>query len=678
MFMGIALSLLYCPEGPRWQQKTGALARACEFWNNSHEVEEIAMPFADADRRIENLKGLYPEKFLKDEDVFRHIRRGDRIFVGTGCGEPQHLIRAFMKYAWSNPRAIFDAELSHLLTLGLAPYSFERFRPNFRQNFFFIADTTREAINQGQADYSPVFLSQIPRLFRRRLITIDVAFIQVSPPGDNGSLSLGVSVDIIKEAIRHCPLVIAQVNAFMPFVHGDSLVDAEDVDFFVHCDEPLLEYENPAVDESMQRIGMNVSKIIPDNATIQVGYGKIPNAILSSLGNKRHLGVHTELLGSGIIELMERGVIDNTKKSIDTGRTVASLCLGTNDIFSSIHDNPKVCFMPIDYTNNPHIIAQHDHMVAINSALEVDLTGQATAESIGEMFYSGIGGHADFMRTVAHSSTGKTILALQSTARNGTVSRIVPYLSPGAGVTLNRGDIHYVVTEYGICYLHGKNIRERAMSLIAIAHPAFRPWLIEEAKKHNLIFKDQAFFPGDRGEYPEELETHRTTRTGLTILLRPIKISDEPLLKDFVYSLSDNSLYMRFLTTRAEIPHHDLQKLVVIDYTSHMAILAVLEHDDREEIIGVARYVIEDDVHRAVLAIAVRDNVQKKGVGTELLEYVTYLARKQGLLGFTGEALAENRPVMRMLSRFRERGFEVQRTISGGLLTLEITFRDAS
>lgn len=635
------------------------------------------MHFPDADQRTENLKRLYPSKFADTGKVFRHIRRGDRIFVGTGCGEPQYLIESFMNYAWSNPRAVFDTELSHLLTLGLRPYSFEKFRPNFRQNFFFIADSTREAINKGMADYSPVFLSQIPRLFRRRLITIDAAFIQVSPPGDNGLLSLGVSVDITKEAIRHCPLVIAQVNAHMPFVHGGGFVDPEDVTFFVPYDEPLLEYEAPVLDETIRTVGANVSKIIPDNATIQVGYGKIPNAILSSLGGKKHLGVHTELLSDGIVDLMEKGVIDNSKKSIDAGKTVASLCIGNERVYRYIHDNPKISFMPVDYTNNPRVIAEHDHMVAINTALEVDLTGQATAESIGKTFYSGIGGHTDFMRTVAQSSTGKTILAMQSTAKNGSVSRIVPFLSMGAGVTLNRGDIHYVVTEYGICYLHGKNIRERAMSLISIAHPRFRPWLIDEAKKHNLIFQDQEFYPGEKGEYPAELETYRTTKTGLTVFLRPIKISDEPLLKDFIYSLSENSIYRRFLTTRAEIPHRVLQKLVVIDYTSQMAILAILEHDGKEEILGVARYTIESDMHRAVLAIAVRDDMQNKGVGTELLEYVTNIAKKQGLLGFKAESLAENRPVMHMLNRFREWGCTVQRFISEGLLLMEITFKDA-
>ncbi|MGC9325946.1 MAG: GNAT family N-acetyltransferase [Desulfomonilia bacterium] len=636
------------------------------------------MAFHDAARRIEELKRMYPEKFLSQGQIFSHIHRGDRIFVGTGCAEPQYLVQQFTDYAKKNPKAFFDAELSHLHTFGVAYPSYDTFRPNYRQNVFFIADSTRDAINQGLMDYTPIFLSQIPRLFSRQLIPVDVALIQTSPPDEKGRLSLGIGVDITKAAVKNCSVVIAQINAHMPYVHGDSLIDLEDVDFIIHHDEPLLEYEVEDPGESVQRIGRHVAKIIPDGSTIQVGYGGIPNAILANLRDKKHLGIHTELLTSGIVKLMRDGAVDNTKKTIDTGKTVASLCLASGDTYDFLHDNPSVMFMPIDYTNNPQIILQQANMVAINSALEIDLTGQATAESLGEMFYSGIGGQADFMRGIAASPNGKTILAIQSTARSGTVSRIVPFLSRGAGVTLNRGDIHYVVTEYGICYLHGKNIRERAMSLISIAHPKFRPWLIEEAKKHRIIFQDQAFFPGEKGEYPDDLETHRTTRKGQTVLFRPIKISDEPLLKEFVYSLSDESIYKRFLSPRAEIPHEDLQKLVVIDYTKHMAILAILEHEGREEIIGVARWAVEGDMHTAVLAVVIRDDYQNQGIGDELLSYVTYLAQKQGLLGFTGEVLANNRPVLRLLNKFRERGFEVSRSISEGVLSLKIMFSDSA
>ncbi|RLB23919.1 MAG: acetyl-CoA hydrolase [Deltaproteobacteria bacterium] len=618
-------------------------------------------------------KDTYPDKFVSEDKVFSNIHRGERIFIGTACGEPQYLVQALIKYVESHPKDFFDTEVFHVWTFGVAPYTDEKFKSNFRHNSFFIGNNTRDAINKGDADYTPIFLSQVPELFYRKLVPVDVAMIQTSPPDNHGYMSLGVSVDITKAAVENASTVITQVNSHMPRVHGDTFMHLDDVDFIVPYDEPLLEYETEVPGEIAQRIGNYVARIIKDGDTIQVGYGSLPNAILLNLRNKKHLGVHTELLSDAIVELMKNGVIDNTKKSIDRGKAVATFCMGKKKTYEYIHDNPCIEFRTIDYTNNPLIIAQHNNIVAINSALEVDLTGQATAESIGKIFYSGIGGQADFMRGAVLSHNGKTILALQSTAKNGEVSRIVPFLKEGAGITLNRGDIHYVITEYGIAYLHGKNIRERAMELISIAHPKFRPSLIEKAKKLNLIYKDQAFIPGKKGEYPEDLETYRTTETGLEILLRPVKISDEPLLKDFVYSLSDQSLYRRFISRRTDMPHEFLQKFVIIDYAEEMAIFAVLKHAKKEEIIGVGRYFIDKNTHTAETAFAVRDDFQKRGIGTELLKYLTYLAQKQGLLGFTAEVLVENRP---MLHIFQKMGFDMQKRISSGVYELRMMFRE--
>jgi len=373
---------------------------------------------------------------------------------------------------------------------------------------------------------------------------------------------------------------------------------------------------------------------------------------------------------------MKRDVIDNTTKEIDHGKTVATFCMGKKETYEYIHDNPSIVFRTIDYTNNPLVIAQHKNMVAINSALEVDLTGQATAESIGKTFYSGIGGSADFMRGAVLSPEGKTILVLQSTAKDEGVSRIVPFLGKGTGVTLGRGDVHYVVTEFGIAYLHGKNIRERAMTLAAIAHPKFRPWLIEEAKKLRLIYRDQAFIAGEKGEYPEDLETYKTTKTGLTIILRPVKISDEPLLKDFLYSLSDQSIYRRFFSTRTDMPHEYLQKFVVIDYTQKMVILVVIKKGEKEEIVGMGQYAIVGNTHTADVALVVRDDYQNRGIGTELVSYLTYLAKKQGLLGFTADILVDNKPMLHVLRLFEQMGFEIEKKMEAGVFELKIAFRE--
>jgi acyl-CoA hydrolase/GNAT superfamily N-acetyltransferase len=624
-------------------------------------------------KNIKGIKALYPEKFPTAERIFSAIHPGNRIFIGTGCGEPQSLVKALINYVRSHPKAFFDAELLQVWTLGVAPYADEKFKDNFRHNSFFIGNNTREAVNQGLADYTPVFLSQVPGLFQKKLVPVDVALIQTSPPDEHGFMSLGISVDIVKAATESASLVIAQINSHMPRVLGETFINIKEVDFAIHCDEPLLEFEDTVSDDIALKIGNYVARIVQDGDTIQVGYGSIPNAILAHLKNKEHLGVHTELLTDGIVELMKSRVIDNSRKELNRGKTVAAFSMGRHETYDYLHDNPAIEFRPVNYTNNPTVLARQNNMTAINSALEIDLSGQATAESLGKLFYSGIGGQADFMRGAILSPGGKTILALQSTAENGEVSRIVPFLKEGAGVTLTRGDIHYVVTEYGIAYLHGKNIRERAMDLIAIAHPKFREQLIEQAKERRLIYKDQAFISGVHGVYPEELEAYKTTRTGLNMLLRPVKLSDEPLLKDFFYSLSNDSMYRRFISTRSDMHHDRLQPFVVIDYTKEMVILAVLEQDEKELIVGMAQYLIDANAHTAEAAFVVRDDFQGKGIGAVLLSHITYLAKKSGLLGFTAAVLMENRP---MLQLFEKMGFNIEKRTDGGIYELTMSFRN--
>ena len=626
---------------------------------------------AEKDRTLEEMKAAYPKKFVSEDKCFQHIHPGDRIFISSGCGEPQYLIRALIRYVESEPKAFFDAEVLHVYSLGLAPYTDEKFKQNFRHTSFFIGTNTRDPINRGAADYTPIFLSKVPDLFRRGLIPVDVALIQTSPPDRHGYMSLGVSVDMVKTATENASLVVAQVNANMPRVHGDGFIHIDDVDFIVPYDEPILEYVSEADDEIAQGIGKYVSRLVQDGDTIQVGYGGIPNAVMANLQNKKHLGVHSELLSDGIVTLMKKGVVDNSRKSVNRGKTVVAFCMGRRETYEYIHDNPAFEFRTIDYVNNPLVIAQHTNMTAINSALEIDLTGQTTSESIGKIFYSGIGGHADFMRGAVLSRGGKAILAVPSTAENGTVSRIVPFLKEGAGITLHRGDVHYVVTEYGIAYLLGKNIRERAMELIAIAHPSFRPWLIEEAKKRNLIYKDQAFIPGKKGEYPEELETTRTTKTGVEVLLRPVKMSDEPLLKDLFYSLSEDSMYRRFISQRRDMPHERLQQFVIIDYTKEMEILAFVKEGEKVEFVGVGQYSLEESNHTAEVAFAVKDTHQNKGVGTTLLSYLTYLAKRQGLLGFTATVLVENTPMVHLF----EKMFDVERHVEEGVYELKMMFK---
>jgi len=622
---------------------------------------------------IEDLKRNYPAKFVPQKRIFDKILPGDRIFIGTGCGEPAYLVQALITYVESNPKAFFDTEIFHIWTLGVAPYADEKFKHNFRHNSFFIGTNSREAVNRGLADYTPIFLSQVPHLFRRKAIPIDVALIQTSLPDDHGYVSLGISVDIVKAAVENAVLVVAQLNSNMPRVLGDTFIHVNDIDYIVPRDEALLEYETRVATGIAERIGKHVAKIVEDGDTIQVGYGAIPNAILSNLAAKKNLGVHTELFTEGMAELMQQGVITNARKTIDRGKAVAAFCMGNRKTYDYIHDNPGIEFRTIDYTNNPAVIAGIGNITAINSALQIDLTGQATAESIGRTFYSGIGGQADFMRGAALAPNGKTILVLQSTAQDDEVSRIVPFISEGAGVTLTRGDIHYVVTEFGIAYLHGKNIRERAMALISIAHPKFQSHLIDEARRHSIIYKDQAYISGKGGEYPEELEASRTTKGGLKIFLRPVRISDEPLLKDFFYSLSEETIYRRFMSALTNMPHEKLQEFfVVIDYRKQMVVLAVFEQKGREVIAGVGQFRGNENSHTAEVALMVKDEYQNKGIGTELLAHLTYIAKKQGLLGFSAEVLKENRL---MLHLFEKMGFHMEKETLPELYNLRLGFR---
>jgi acyl-CoA hydrolase/GNAT superfamily N-acetyltransferase len=614
-----------------------------------------------------------PEKFQIDERIFSHIHRGDRIFISTACGEPQFLVKSLVRYAESHPKAIIDAELMHVWTLGVAPYTDQKFGTNFRHNSFFVGDNTRTSVNTGLADYTPIFLSRIPKLFKNKMIPIDVALVQTTLPDQNGYMSLGISVDICMDAIENASIVIAQVNRNMPRVLGDSFLNIRNVDYIVDHDEDLLEYHPDDPDDITNRIGRYVASIIDDGDTLQVGYGRMPGAILPNLVEKNGLGIHTELFTDSMVDLIINGNIDNSRKNIDRGKTVAAFCMGRKKTYEFINDNPSIEFKRISYTNNPLVIAQNNSMTAINAALQIDLTGQATAESIGSQFYSGIGGSADFMRGAILSPGGKTILVLQSTARNDEVSRILPYLEPGTGVTLNRGDINYVVTEYGIAYIHGKNIRERAMDLIAIAHPKFRPWLIEEAKKLALIYKDQAFIPGKRGEYPQHLETYRTTRDGAPIRIRPVNINDETIIKDFFYSLSDQSFQRRFISSRLDMTHDRRQEFVVIDYTVELVLLAFVKDGEKEILAGMGQMIKEEKSHTAEVAFAVRDRMHNRGIGSELLAYLAFLAKREGLLGFTADVLMENQP---MLHVFEKMFPDIQKRLDSGVYELVLRFRE--
>ena len=406
------------------------------------------------------------------------MRSGQRVYLQGGCATPRPLVQALVVRA----PELHDVEIVHLHSEGDAPYTRPEFAGHFRHNALFIGPNAREAVNAGRADYTPVFLSEIPGLFAADL-PIDVALIQVSPPDANGFCSLGISVDVAKPAAEDAATVIAQVNPLMPRTHGDSFLHISHIDYLVSVEEPLIEFQPASVDEVSLRIGAHVAAIIEDGSTIQMGIGAIPNGVLLALAGHKHLGIHTEMFSDGLLELVQRGIVDNEAKNYHRSKVVTSFIMGSRRLYDFVHDNPMIEMHPVSFTNDPVLIARNDKMVAINSAIEIDLTGQVCADSIGHVFYSGIGGQTDFVRGAAMSRGGKPIIALPSTATSGTVSRIVAELKPGAGVVTSRGDVHWVVTEYGAVNLHGKTVRERARALIEIAHPSFRDQLAEAARR---------------------------------------------------------------------------------------------------------------------------------------------------------------------------------------------------
>ncbi|NLO22178.1 MAG: GNAT family N-acetyltransferase [Syntrophomonadaceae bacterium] len=622
---------------------------------------------------MDYLKEHYPEKFTTADMAFKKIQRGNKIYIGTAAGEPKYLVRSLMEYLNQNPSAFFDVDIYHVWTLfDDREFLFEKYKRNFRVKSFFIGDSNRDAINKGDADYTPVFTSRIPQLFNRKSFPIDIALVQVSLPDEHGYFNLGVGVDITKAAVENAGVIIAQVNAHMPRVHGDGFIHIKDIHYIIPYDEPLTQYEFDKENEIALQVGRHVASLVRDGDTIQIGYGNIPFGVLSCLGQKKNLGVHTDLITDAIVNLMKTGVVDNSKKSINKGKTIGTYCLGSKGTYAFVNNNPSVELRRIDYVDNLLTIAQHDNMTAINTVMQMDLTGQASTDSLGNVFYSGISGFANFIRATLLAKKGKIIIAMKSTARKGEVSKIVPTLDEGSGVSLHRGDVQYVVTEYGIAYLQGKNLRERALELIAIAHPKFRPWLIEEAKRRNLIDRDKKFVPGHRGKYMEEYVAHRTTKTGLEILLRPIRISDETRVREFFNSLSDKSLYLRFFTHRAYVPHESLQDIITVDNARGVSILAIIqqEAEKQEQVVGLGQYFINEADYSAEVGFATSDNYQNNGIASILLAHLTYLAKKNGLLSFTASVLSENRAMVRVLKNI---GFD-HKSSEDGIIELEKMF----
>jgi len=584
-------------------------------------------------------------EIVQADNAIKRILPGTRIFIGSGAAVPIPLVETLGK----NAGIFHDNEITHLMLLGDLPYLSEE-GTNFRDNSLFIGDNLRPWVQRGTADYTPIFLSEIPRLMRSGNFPISAALIQVTPPDRNGMCSLGVSVDIVRQAVESAELIIAQVNPQMPKTFGQALIPYRKLDLVVEESRPIPELKPAVHDEVFRAIAKNVAFLIRDGSVLQLGIGAIPDAILAECKDKNDLGIHTEMLSDGVMNLMKSGNITNETKKIIRGRSLTSFAMGTRELYDFLDENPLIEFYPSDFVNDPFQISQNDYAVSINSALQIDLTGQICADSIGPRFYSGIGGQVDFIRGAARSLHGKPIIALPSTAKNGTVSRIVGHLSDGAGVVTTRGDIHYVVTEYGVARLHGKSIRQRCLELIRIAHPKFRPELMDYVKKLSYVQFDQALIDPEN-HYPIHYEEQQ--KFGREIFkIRPIRMTDEKKLQDFFYSHNIASRYHKFLRIPQFLDHQKAQRLIDVDYENNFAlvVLAPGEYDDQIVAIGRLEPTSFEDLHD--LFVVTSEEQRWRGMGSYLCKKLISFAKEKNLRHIRSACRNSNIAMRKILSRF--------------------------
>lgn len=621
----------------------------------------------------ENWQQKYSDMLMTPEKALSLVTSGNRVFLGSGCGEPTVLVEAMTQKCGH----LADVEIVGLLTKGNAPYTDKKFAHCFTINSFFIGHNVRDVIQEGRGAYTPILLSDVPRLFDSGQLPLDVALIQVTPPDSRGKMSMGISVDVVKSAARNASLVIAQVNPQMPWTRGDTLIDVYDLDVLVFADVPLLERELHSVSETSEKIAELVVPLIPDGATLELGLGRvpkvgrIPHAVTRFLRDKKDLGIHTELLTDDILELIESGAVTGARKSVDRGKVVASFCMGTRKLYDYIDDNPMFSFRPTSYVNDSNVISRQHKMVSLNMALSIDLTGQVCTDTEEGHFYSGIGGQVDFNRGAARASQGRAIIMLPSTTPAGE-SRIVSRLMSGAGVVISRGTVQFIVTEYGVAYLHGKSVQDRVLALISIAHPEHRERLLLEAIEAKFVREELGEVSGKLMISSQSImkTTHLLT-DGTLIQFRPIHPTDEPRMRELLYNLSKETIYYRFMSHAKHFGQIQVQNFVFVDQRKDVAIVGTLPEAYGEEIIVVGRYYLDERTNMAEIAFVIRDEWQNKGLGSFVFRHLISIAKASGISGFTAEVLRENR---RMQAILNHSGYKVQSVLEEGVYSFKIEF----
>ncbi len=589
----------------------------------------------------------YKKKIIDVEQYLSLFNNGTTVFIHTGAGEPVFLVDLLGKLD------LDDLDIFQLYSIRSGENSKKKLFQTYKFKHFFVSEEFRKATNYGLVDYIPINLSLIPSLFNLHRIHIDVALIQTSLPDNNGFLSLGTNIDITLAAVKNAVKVVAQINPNMPRTMGNSFVHINEIDYIIEREEELLEVREPDISERALRAAENASTLVVNEDTLQIGYGKTSQAVLRFLYGKKGLGIHSEIFYDELIDLVRENVITSKYKTINKNRITVSFVHGGKRSYDFINNNPFVQFYPVDYTNNPLVILKHKKMVSINSALEVDLLGQVNAESLSYRMYTGVGGFLDFNFGTIYSETGKSIIVMPSLTSDEKKSRIVSEIKEGYGVTLSKANVHYIVTEFGLAYLFGKTLRERALALISVAHPDYREELYEYARNKGILPSDQ-IFPLYGSNYPNQYETTFITKTGKELLVRPLKSDDEDKLRSLLYSYSADKLYQRFFCFIKDFRHEKTQCMVNINYEFDMALGCF--YGNSEELIATAGYFYDSAEHTGEVAFMVKPDFCKEGIATFLHNYLIKIGKERGLRGFKAYVLRTNKP---MLSIFYKSGYHI-------------------
>ena len=603
-----------------------------------------------------NLLSTHQDKLVSAEAAARLIKPGNRVFVGTACATPRALLEALE--ALTEPPA--DVQLNYFLTTQAVKFDAEnRVKTQYKHRVFFVGSDVREAVKQGVAEYVPISSARLPQLIQIGRIPVDVALIQVSTPDEFGYVSLGISVDIVAAAVEHAKLVIAEVNPAMPRTMGDSTLHINRIHKLVLVETPIIEYIHaPVEDEVVQRIARYIAGIIDDGSTLQIGLGRIPNESLKYLDDRRDLGIHSEVITDAIIPLLEKGILTGRHKTEQRGKIVTSFALGTRRLYDLLDRNPLFSFQPMEVICHPYTLSMQHKLVSVTQAFAIDLTGQVCSDQFNGEFYGGLAAQGEFLQGAARSSGGKPIICLTSTTDDGNTSRIRPLLLAGEGVSVARTDVHYVITEYGIAYLFGKSISERAVALMAIAHPKFRRQLLDEGKRLGYLPADQSL--ESMRDYPLEEERVVKLKNGRSVMLRPAHASDANGIRSLFHAMPADDVYTRFFRRVRSLSNHDVQRLCNTNYETEVAFVAVEGPRENEKLIGQGCYFVNPSTNLAETGFMVDPEWQGTGLGSALQRRLAEHARARGLRGFISEILRENSKML-ALARGLSENVQVER-----------------